>query len=571
MKNIEIAELFYEMADLHEILGIEWKPRAYRNAARGLEAADDVEKIYEKKGKKGLKEIPGVGESLAEKIIEYLKTGRIREYEELQKKFPQGVLEMMEIMGMGPKKAMRLYKKLKIKTIRELEKAAKAGKIRKLEGFGKKSEEDILKGIQTYKKGQERMLLGKALPVAQEIINRLKKLKEVKQIEPAGSLRRMKETIGDIDILVTSTSPKKVMDAFTTMPNVERVYAKGPTKSSVLLKEGINADCRVLEPKSFGAALQYFTGNKDHNIALRKIAIKKGYKLNEYGLFKGKKQVAGRTEEEIYKKLGMKWMPPEIRGDQGEIEAAKKNNLPKLIPYDSIKGDLHAHTKWSDGTNTVEEMIKAAIKIGHEYFAITDHSKSEHIARGMKEKELVKYVKEVNKLKKKYSKKIKVLVGSEVSIMADGSLDYADKYLKQLDWVIASVHSRFKQKKSEMTERIIKAIKNPFVNALGHPTGRLIHARDPYDVDWGKVFEAAKKHKVALEINSYPERLDLRDANVRAAVQAGVKLVINTDAHNENHLKYLRYGIAQARRGWATSKDVINSWSWKKFQKFIKK
>ncbi len=570
-KNAEIAEIFSEMADLLEMQGVQWKPRAYQNAARAVEAAEDVEKIFKEGGKKALMDIPGIGESLAEKIIEYLKRGKIKEYDQLTKKLPSGVHDMMHIMGVGPKKAWRLHKELKIKSIAQLEQAAKAGKLRKLAGFGAKSEGDILKGIETLKKGQGRMLLGRAWQLGQEIIGQLKKLKEITKIEPAGSLRRMKETIGDIDVLVISTNPKKVMDTFTTLPNVERVLAKGMTKSSVLLREGIPADIRVLEPKSFGAALQYFTGNKEHNIAVRQIAIKKGYKLNEYGLFKGSRLIAGKTEEEIYKVLGLRVMPPEIRENLGEIQASKTGTLPDLIPYDSIRGDLHTHTKWSDGTNTTEEMIQAAIRMGYDYIAITDHSTSEHVARGLDEKRLLKHVEEIRKLKKKYAGKIVVLAGSEVSIMADGSLDYADKYLKELDWVVASVHSRFKQSSAEMTKRIVKAIENPYVCAIGHPTGRLINAREPYDVAFDRVFAAAKANNVALEINAYPERLDLKDTHIKAGVEKGVKFVIDTDAHNENHMKFITFGIAQARRGWAETKDVINTLPWKKFEKYIRR
>jgi len=570
-KNTEIAEIFYEMADLLEMQGVDWKPRAYRNAARAVEAAEDLEQAYRQGGKKALLAIPGVGEGIASKIIEYIEKGKIKEYDALTKRLPSGVHDMMHIMGVGPKKAWRLYKELSITSVAMLESAARQGKLRKLAGFGQKSEEDILKGIETLKKGKGRMLLGKAWQLSQEIIARLEKLKEVKQLELSGSLRRRKETIGDIDVLVISTDAKKVMDAFTTMPDVERVLAKGPTKSSVMLKEGVSADVRVLEPKSFGAALQYFTGNKEHNIAVRQIAIKKGFKLNEYGLFKGKKQIAGKTEEDVYKALGLRWMPPELRENMGEIEAAKKGTLPDLIPYDAIKGDLHTHTKWSDGTNTVEEMIQAAIKRGYEYVAITDHSKSEHVAHGMEEKRLRKYIAEVNKLKKKYANKIAVLVGSEVSIMADGSLDYADRYLKELDWVVASVHSRFKQPRQEMTERILTALENEHVNALGHPTGRLINVREPYDADLDRIFATAKANKVALEVNAYPERLDLKDVHIKAGIDKGAAFVINTDAHNEHHLAFMQFGIAQARRGWAEAKDVLNTLPWKKFEKYISK
>jgi DNA polymerase (family 10) len=570
-KNTQIAEIFYEIADLLDMQGVQWKPRAYRNAARALESAEDVEKTYRAGGKKALMNISGIGDALADKIIEFIETGKIKEYERLTGKLPSGVHEMMHVRGLGPKKAWRLYKELKIESISQLRKAAQQGKIRKLSGFGAKTEEDILKGIELVEKGQERMLLGKAWRLSDDIIARLKKVPGVTRIEPAGSLRRRKETIGDIDVLVISRNSESAMKAFTTMPDVERVLAKGPTKSSVLLREGVTADCRVLEPKSFGAALQYFTGGKEHNIVVRQIAINKGYKLNEYGLFKGSKQVAGRTEEEIYQKLGLRWMPPELRENQGEIEAAKTGRLPKLIEYGSLRGDLHTHTKWSDGANTTEQMVNAAIKRGYEYIALTDHSKSEYIAHGMDEKRLLKYVEEISKLKKKYSGKIAILAGSEVDILADGKLDYADKYLERLDWVIASVHSRFKQSRVEMTKRILNALANEHVNALGHPTGRLISEREPYNTDMAAIIEAAKANGVALEVNSSPARLDLKDSHVRMAVEAGAKIVINTDSHHENQLAYADFGIAQARRGWAEAKDALNTLPWKKFEKYISK
>ncbi|MEM4254093.1 MAG: DNA polymerase/3'-5' exonuclease PolX [Candidatus Woesearchaeota archaeon] len=570
-KNSEIAGIFYEMADLLEMQGVQWKPRAYRNAARAVDAAEDVELILKKGGKKALMEIPGIGESIADKIIEYIDTGRIKEYEKLTGKLPEGVHAMMHIMGVGPKKAWRLYKELNIRSVDELEKACKQGKIRQLKGFGAKTEEDILKGIATLRKGQERINLGKAWLISQEIIQHLKKLKEVKVITPAGSLRRMQETIGDIDILVISVKPEIVMDTFVSMPDVVRVLARGKTKSSVQLKDGVNADVRVLEPRSFGAALQYFTGSKDHNIALRQIAIRKGLKLSEYGLFKGKKQVAGKTEEEIYKKLGLQYVEPELRQNSGEIEAARAGKLPRIIGYDSIRGDLHTHSKWSDGVNTLEEMVQAAIKMGYEYIALTDHSKSEHIAHGMEEKRLAKYIAEIEKLKKKYAGRIRVLCGSEVNIMNDGSLDYSKKLLDQLDWVVASVHSRFKSSEEEMTKRIIRAIETGQMNVLGHPTGRLIGTREPYAVNMERVIEAAKENNVALEINAFPLRLDLKDSHVRMAVEAGAKLCIGTDSHNTNHLPVMRFGIAQARRGWAEEKDVINTWKWNKLEKHISK
>ncbi|MBD3303535.1 DNA polymerase/3'-5' exonuclease PolX [Candidatus Woesearchaeota archaeon] len=571
MKNLEIAGIFYELADILEIKEVKWKPRAYRKAASAIETGSkDVEKIYEKGGLKALKKIPGVGEAIAGKIEEFIKTGKIKEYERLKKSVPAGIEKITDVPGMGPKKALLLIKKLKIKSIKDLEKAAKEGKIRRLSGFGEKSEEDILKGIDLLKSSAGKMLLGKALPISQDLIKELKNLKEVKQINIAGSTRRRKEVVRDLDILCVSSNPKKVMDFFTKLSAVSSVIAKGSTKSSVRLKSGINCDFRVVEEKSFGAALQYFTGSKDHNIRCRQIAIKKGMKLSEYGLFKKKsdKYVCGRTEKEVYKKLGMQFVEPELRENRGEVEAALKNKLPKLIGYGDIKGDLQMHTRYSDGANSIEDMARAAKEMGYEYIAITDHSKSEYIAHGMDEKRLSKYMDEIDKVNKKL-KGIRILKGAEVDILKDGSLDYADKYLKKLDIVLAAVHSRFKSSEKEMTRRILKALENRHVNILAHPTGRVIGKRKQYSVNLGKVFDACRDNTVWPEINAFPSRLDLNDSNAKYAVEKGLKLTINTDSHSTDQLRYMEFGIATARRGWARKKDIINTLPWKKFEKLI--
>ncbi|MCX6708618.1 MAG: DNA polymerase/3'-5' exonuclease PolX [Candidatus Woesearchaeota archaeon] len=569
-KNREIAEMFFEMADVLEMQGVDWKPSAYRKAARALETlSEPVEEIFAVGGVKALMDIPGVGQGLAGKIEEFLKTGRMKEFLQVVRKVPAGVEEMMRVPGLGPKKVMRLYKDLKIKSVEQLERAAKAGKLRRLAGFGIKSEEDILRGLDIIKKGAERVLLGVALPVAREIAERLSRVDGVKVAEPAGSLRRMSETIGDIDILVISKKPAKVMDFFTKMPEVKTVIAKGPTKSTVILSEGVQSDVRVLDGKSFGSALQYFTGSKDHNIALRQIAIKKGFKLSEYGLFKKDSYVCGRSEKEIYARLGLPFIPPELRENHGEIEAAQKNKLPDLISYDAIKGDLHMHTRWSDGNNSVEQMAGAAEKLGYEYVAFADHSKSEHIANGMDEKRLLQYLKELDVVQKKVG--IRVLKGSEVDILADGSLDYSNEYLKELDLVVGSVHSRFKSSRQEMTGRILKAFENPYLNIFAHPSGRLIGRREPYDFDFEKVALAAKERGIALECNSYPDRLDLKDVHVRKAIELGCKISIDTDSHSVEHLRFIEFGVAQARRGWAEVKDVINAWPLKKLEKFLRR
>jgi DNA polymerase (family 10) len=576
MNNIELAGILYEMADIFEMQEVAWKPIAYRNAARQIEKMpEEAALIYSRGGLKALEEIAGVGKHIAAKIEELLKTGKLDAYEKLKRQIPSGVEQMMKITGVGPKKAVRLNKELGITSVEQLERAAKQGKIRVLEGFGAKSEQEMLKGIEMFRRGKERMLLGEALPIAREIVAKLKKINGVTAAEVGGSTRRRKETVADLDILVISGNSKKVMDFFTTMPDVANVLAKGPTKSTVMLKEGIQADVRVLPEKSFGAALQYFTGNKDHNILLRQMAIKKGLKLSEYGIFKRSGgYIAGRTEQEVYKKLGLPYFEPELRENTGELEAAKAGKLPEVIDYNALKGDLHIHTEWSDGTASTGAMVAAAQKIGYEYIAITDHSKSEKIANGLDEKRLLKHIIAIDKLNlqlEKQGTKFRIFKGSECDILANGKLDYSDSTLKKLDFVIGSVHSRFKSPKDEMTARICKALSNKYINILGHPTGRLINSREPYAVELEKVYETAVENGKLLEINSFPTRLDLKDSDIKMAKGFGAKFAINTDSHGIHQLKFAEYGIAQARRGWLEAKDVVNTLPLKKFEKFIGK
>ncbi|HLD19284.1 MAG TPA: DNA polymerase/3'-5' exonuclease PolX [Candidatus Nanoarchaeia archaeon] len=567
MQNGEIAAIFYQIADLLELQDVPFKPQAYRKAARQLESmSDDIEQVA-KEGK--LEEIPGVGKALAEKIQEYIRTGKIKHLEELKKKVPGNLDELLAVPGLGPKRAVILYRKLKVDSLEDLEKAASLGKIRNIEGFGEKSEQEILKGISLLRRGQERMLLGVALPIAREIAKKLQELDEVQKIEIGGSIRRRAETIGDIDLLITSTKPQKVMDFFTSMPEVERTLAKGDTKSSVLLGNGKQVDLRIVENKSFGAALQYFTGNKDHNVKLRTIAIKKGLKLSEYGLFRKNKLVAGKTEQEVYAALGMKYIEPEMRENQGEIELAIKGNLSKLIGYGDMKGDFQMHTKFSDGVNTIKEMAIAAKQLGYEYIAITDHSKSERIANGMDEKRLLQYVQEIRKAEKEV-KGIRIFVSCEVSIKVDGSLDYSDDILKKLDIVSVSIHSGFKMPKETMTQRICSALQNKYVDIFNHPTGRYINLRDPYDFDFDKMVETSVKNKVHLEINASPERLDLKDSLIRRAKELGAKFTVSTDAHSINGLVAMELGVAMARRGWLEKKDVVNAHGLKELSKFFK-
>jgi DNA polymerase (family 10) len=574
MTNQEIAKIFYEIADYLEMEGVAFKPYAYQKAAITLETLEeDVEEIYKKGGREALLKIPGIGESMADKIEEYLKTGKIKYYEELKKKTPINIEELISVEGLGPKKARVLYQKLGIRNLKDLEKAAKEHKIAPLFGFGEKTEKNILEGIAFLKRSKGRFLLGEILPIVKEVYQKLKSLKEVEKIDPAGSVRRMKETIGDVDFLVISENPEKVMDFFVSLPGIVKIWGKGSTKSSVRMREGFDMDIRVVPAKSYGSALQYFTGSKEHNIATRKIAMDKGLKLSEYGLFRGPKMIAGKTEEEIYKTLGMQWIPPEMRENQGEIEAALEKKLPKLIDYNDIKGDLHCHSKWDGGANPIEEIVEAAKEMGYEYIGITDHTKFLRIEHGLDEKKLARQREEIDELNSKFSVQrsaFKILQGCEANILNDGTIDIKDEALKKLDYVIAGVHSNFKMPKEKMTGRIIRAMRNPNVDIISHPTGRILKRRDEYQIDFEKILRVAKETGTILEINSFPERLDLNAENIRRAKEAGVKMVINTDSHHKDQLRFIEFGIAQARRGWAEKEDIINCWPIEKLLKFFK-
>ena len=578
MNNRELAKIFSNMAIYLEMDEVAFKPQAYEKAAITLDAlSEDVAAIYKKEGMKGLEELPGVGKGIAEKIVEYLKTKRIKEYEIMKKKMPVNLEELVGVEGIGPKKVKILYKKLGIKNLKDLQKAAQEHKIAHLRGFGEKTEQNILEGIEFVQRSHGSFLLGEIMPAIKDTYERLKKLPEVEKIDYCGSIRRMKETIGDADFLVISKKPAKVMNAFVKLPGVAKVWGKGTTKASVRMKDGFDMDIRVVAPSQYGAALQYFTGSKEHNIALRKIAIDKGYKLSEYGLFKGAKMIAGKTEEEIYKKLGLELIPPELRENTGEIEAALRqaqgrlSGLPELIELKDVKGDLHVHSDWNGGDNSIEELAEAAIGEGYEYVGIADHTKFLRIERGLDEKQLGKRNKEIDKLNKKFSrKKFRILKGCEANIMADGSLDIKDESLAKLDFVIAGAHSQFKMPKDKMTRRIIKAMSNPHVDIISHPTGRILKHRDEYQIDFEAILKAAKKTKTILEINANPHRLDLNDINIKKAKETGVKMVINTDAHNKGHFHLMEFGVAQARRGWAEKKDIINCWGVEKMLRTLK-
>ncbi|OGN04982.1 MAG: DNA polymerase III [Candidatus Yanofskybacteria bacterium RIFCSPHIGHO2_01_FULL_44_22] len=584
--NQNLAKILREISVLLEIKGVEFKPQAYEKVAHSIEMLEeDVKDIYQKGGLKALEEISGVGRGIAEKIEEYIKNRRIKDHALLKKEIPVDIDELSTVEGVGPKMILRLYEELKIKTRDQLEKAARAGKLRGLEGFGQKTEENILRSIDFLKKEHGRFILGFVMPEMRAIVEKIRKVPGVERAEFAGSIRRMQETVGDLDILVISKKPSLAMDFFVTMPEVAAIYAKGNTKSSVRLKMGMDADLRVLPPESFGAALQYFTGDKYHNVQLRQIAIKQGYKLNEYGLYKGKKLVAGRTEEEIYEKLGLAWMPPELRTNGGELVAAlrpvrqacgeqaqgKPDGLPKLVEYGDLMGDLQIQTDWTDGENSIREMAEAAKKQGLKYICITDHTKTLAMTGGSDEKKLLRQMAAIDEVNRKFKGSgFKVLKGAEVNIMKDGTLDINDETLAKLDVVGASVHSNFNMPEKDMTARIIRAMENPNVDIIFHPTGRVIKRREAYKVNMDELLKSAKRTKTVMEIDAFPDRLDLKDEYIRKAVELGVKLAIDSDAHSVAHFSYLEFGVAQARRGWAEKSDIINTRDWQEMLKQLK-
>ncbi|MFO7836885.1 MAG: DNA polymerase/3'-5' exonuclease PolX [Candidatus Thorarchaeota archaeon] len=558
MKNPEVAEILYEIADYLEIKGVEWKPRAYRRAAGAVETlSDDIEQVAERGD---LQDIPGVGESIASKIAEYLETGHLEYLENLQQEMPGKLRQIMDIEGIGPKTAVKLYRQLGIRNVDELQKAAEDGKIRELEGFGKKTEDNILENISMYRSHQDRFLLGYMLPTAQKIVDKLGKLDVVKRIELAGSIRRRKATIGDADILVISEKTNKVMTSFVQMEQVDRVLSKGERKSTIVLGNGLQVDLLVIDEKNFGAALMYFTGSKEHNVELRKRAIEHNWKLSEYGLEERDtgEVVAQATEEKIYNKLGLQYIPPELRTNRGEIETAAQNNLPDLVNWKDIKGDLHIHSNWSEGSHSIGEMVEKAREIGHEYIAICDHTESLPIAQGLSDEEFSEREKEITEVNEQFDD-IEVLSGAEVDILPDGTLDLEDDTLENLDVTVAAVHSSFKQEENEMTERILSAMENEHIDILGHPTGRIIQKRDPYAINLDKVFAAAEEYGTILEVNCFPSRLDLRDSDILQARKYDAQFSLGSDAHSIEHLRYLELGLSNARRGWLEKDQIINT------------
>lgn len=568
MRNQEIAEVFYQIADLLEIKGeLPFKVRAYRRAAQRIETLEkDIEEIY-RQGK--LKSIPGIGESMARKIEELIETGKLRYLEDLKREIPEELIRLMDIPGLGPKKALVLYKKLGITTIDQLREACKQGRLRMLEGFGEITERNIMRGIEMMEESKGRALINVAYDDGYRIVEYLRQNKDVLKIEIAGSLRRMKETIGDIDILVSSLNPDSIMDMFVKYPYVKEVLVKGSKKTSVILKDGMQVDVRVVRPESFGAALQYFTGSKDHNIQIRNLAIKKGLKINEYGVFKKDtdEYIAGRTEEEVYRVIGLQYIEPELRENRGEIELAQQGKLPKIVKYEDVKGDFHIHSTWSDGTSSIEDIARKGEEMGLKFVGIADHSPSLKVAHGLSEEKVMEKIKEIRKLQEKFE--IRIFAGTECDIKPDGTLDYSNKVLKELDFAYAAIHSRFKMSRKEMTERIIKAMENEYINMLAHPTVRLIGKRDPIDVDLEKIFEAARETGTFLEINAFPDRLDLNDVHAKAAKEMGAKMVIGTDSHAIDHMRFLKFGVAMARRGWLEKEDILNTYDLSKIEKML--
>jgi DNA polymerase (family 10) len=569
MFNLLIAKIFRQIAEILEIKGENvFRIRAYKRAADTLEGmAEDFENLV---NQDRLFEIPGIGRELAAKIKEIVQTQKSKFLEDLKKTIPEGLLELLDIPSVGPKTAKLLYEELKVKNIKDLELAIKKDKLSNIFGIKEKTVENITKGIAMLKRGKERMSLAAALQVADEFIRSLKKLKEVENISCAGSLRRRKETVRDIDILVVSDKPQKVMDYFTKLPLVKDVQAKGNTKSSVRTREDIQVDCRVVEEKSFGAALLYFTGSKNFNIRLRTLAKEEGLKINEYGVFRGNKFLTGRNEEEVFNLFKMSYIEPELREDSGEIELALKSKLPRLIGLKDIKGDLHTHSRWSDGGNSIKEMAQAARERNYSYIAVTDHSQSLKIAHGLNISRLRQKQKEIERINKNL-KDLRILYGTEVDIDSEGKLDYKDEILKEFDIVIAAIHSGFKQSREQLTRRISRACENKYVHIISHPTGRLWGTRDAYELDFSRILKVAKETNTALEINSFPQRLDLNDQQARLAKEMGVKLVIATDAHATEHLNNMQLGIYVARRGWLESGDVRNTLSCAELLKAIKK
>jgi len=571
--NSDVADIFDKVADFLDIKGEnQFRIRAYRNASRTIGSLSKNVSDMVAQGE-DLTRLPGVGADLAAKIKEIVETGKLKMLEDLMRELPPGLDDLMKIPGLGPKRIKLLFGTQDIRSLDDLRRAAEEKKLRDIPGFGEKTEANILgqlKHLVETKKAGERTKINIAEQVVESLVAYLKKVKGVKKVVVAGSYRRRLETVGDLDILATCSAACPIMDKFASYEDVDKVLAHGATKSSIVLRNGLQVDVRVVPEDSYGAALLYFTGSKAHNIAVRTIAVKKKLKINEYGIFRGARRLAGRTEEKVYRRVGLPYVEPELREDRGEIEAAQKGKLPRLVTLKDIRGELHVHSTSTDGHDSIRDMAEAAAKLGYEYIAMTDHSQHVTVARGMDAKRMIRQVREIDALNPKL-KGIVVLKGVELDILEDGRLDLPDDVLQELDVIVCSVHYKFNLPREKQTERIIRAMDNPHFQILSHPTGRLINERRPYEVDLEKVMRAAKERNVSIELNAHPDRLDLDDVHCQAAREMGIKIAISTDAHRVDDLLYMRFGVGQARRGWIEPGDVLNTRSWPELQKLIKR
>lgn len=573
MVEISVSELvraFEELADLSEIKGeVAFKANAYRKAAELVRSIG--EELLEKQGISELREYPGIGEGIAKKILEFTRTGRITKLEELKEEIPVELVALLKVPNLGPRRAKLVFDELGVRTIDDLQRAAESGELAKLKGLGPKAEANILEGIRTLQSTSGRLLLSQAYEMAEEIIGRMEERIPDLKIESAGSLRRMKETIGDIDILVAIEEGERAMEAFCSLPMVERVIARGDTKSSIVTHQGLQVDLRVVSPESWGAALQYFTGSKDHNIRVREIAKKRGMKINEYGVFivAEDKKVAGLEEEEVYRVLGMDLPVPELRENRGEIEAAQQGRLPTLVELKDIRGDFHAHTRASDGFHTLEEMREEAERLGYRFLGICNHAAALRVAGGLSREALLQEIEEIRRLNERGDSPVVLLAGCELNIGNEGEVDYDQGLLRELDFTVASIHGGFRQSREQIHRRLIRAMENPYVRIIGHPSGRLIGQRSPYEVDLHQILRVAAETGTAMELNAFPDRLDLADEYLQEAKELGVKIAIGTDAHRREHLRYMFYGVATARRGWLEKADVLNAWSKKELEKWL--
>lgn len=570
VQNSDVKDIFNKVADLLDIEGANaFRVRAYRNAARTVSSLP--RNVSEMIGEgKDLTRLAGIGEDLAGKIKEIVETGTLSQLEEIEKKTPSELNKLMTLDGLGPKRIKALNRELGIENLDELRAAAEEGKISNLEGFGKKTEQKILEGLQQKDGRENRIKLVDAEQRAEPLVSYLKKSKGIKNIVVAGSFRRRKETVGDLDILVTAKKDADVMERFVNYEDVQKVVSKGKTRSTVILRSGLQVDLRLVPQVSYGAALHYFTGSKAHNIAVRKLGVGKGYKINEYGVFKGDERIAGKSEEEVYERVGLPYIEPELREDRGEVAAAQKGKLPKLVRVKDLRGDLHSHTKATDGHYSIEDMAQAAKERGYKYLAITEHSKKVTVAGGLDAKGLRKHLKKIDKLNETLEGII-LLKGIEVDILKDGSLDLPDDVLEALDLTVCSVHYHRNLSKQKQTDRIIRAMDNPHFNILAHPTGRLINERDAYEIDLGRIMKAASERGCCLELNAHPDRLDLSDQYCKMAKEMNVKVAISTDAHSVGDLGFIRFGVDQARRGWLEAEDVLNTRSLSQLRKLLKR